>query len=65
VGARENNGHWPQRNAKHGPGPGGLALSVIECAAIVYLYRAILTYQGRLLHHREQRILETVTTKEE
>jgi ABC-2 type transport system permease protein len=42
-----------------------LALSVIECAAIIYLYRALLTYEGGLLQHREQRILDTVTTKEE
>jgi ABC-2 type transport system permease protein len=45
--------------------PISLALSVIECAAIVYLYRALLTYEGGLLHRREQRILDTVTTKEE
>jgi hypothetical protein len=45
--------------------PISLALSVIECAAIIYLYRALLTYEGGLLQHREQRILDTVTTKEE
>jgi hypothetical protein len=45
--------------------PISLALSVIECAAILYLYRALLTYEGRLLQRREQRILDIVTTKEE
>jgi hypothetical protein len=40
-------------------------LSLVECVAVVYLYRLVLTWQGRLLHAREQKILETVTTKAE
>jgi hypothetical protein len=42
-----------------------LALSVVECVAIVYLYRWLLTWEGRLLQAQEQRILKIVTTKEE
>jgi hypothetical protein len=42
-----------------------LALTVVECAAIVYIYRFVLTWQGNLLQAREQSILETVTTKAE
>ena len=42
-----------------------LALSVVECAAAVCLYRFVLTWQGSLLHAREQRILDIVTTKTE
>jgi ABC-2 type transport system permease protein len=42
-----------------------LALTVLECAAIVYVYRFVLTWQGNLLQAREQSILETVTTKAE
>jgi uncharacterized membrane protein len=42
-----------------------LALSIVECAAIVYLYRAILTWEGGLLQMREQKILEAVVTKDE
>jgi hypothetical protein len=42
-----------------------LVLSVVECALIVLLYRVVLTWEGRLLQAREQRILETVTTKAE
>ncbi len=42
-----------------------LALSAVECAAIVYLYRAILTWEGGLLQIREQKILEAVITKDE
>jgi hypothetical protein len=40
-----------------------LVLSLLECAAVVLLYRLLLTGQGRLLQAREQRILETVTSK--
>jgi ABC-2 type transport system permease protein len=42
-----------------------LLLSVVECATIVYLYGFVLTWQGDLLHARELKILETVTTKTE
>jgi ABC-2 type transport system permease protein len=42
-----------------------LILSVIECVGVILLYRLVLTWQGRLLLAREQRILETVTTKAE
>ncbi len=48
--------------------PGGpiyLSLSVLECVAIVFLYRYLLTWQGRFLQVREQKILEVVTTKAE
>ncbi len=45
--------------------PVGLALMVLECAAVVYLYRLALGWQGKLLQAREQRILETVTSKAE
>jgi hypothetical protein len=42
-----------------------LLLSLLECVAIVFLYRLLLRGQGRLLQAREQRILETVTSKGE
>jgi hypothetical protein len=42
-----------------------LILAVAECIAIVFLYRFLLTLQGRFLQAREQKILETVTTKAE
>jgi ABC-2 type transport system permease protein len=42
-----------------------LLLSVVEGATIVYLYGFVLTWQGDLLHARELKILETVTTKTE
>jgi hypothetical protein len=42
-----------------------LALSLALCVGLVYLYRAALTAQGGLLQAREQKILETVTTREE
>ena len=45
--------------------PIGLVLSVLECVAIVCVYRKALTWQGDLLQAREQRILEIVTTKAE
>jgi hypothetical protein len=45
--------------------PVSLILSVAECVAVVLLYRLVLTWQGRLLQAREQRILEIVTTKAE
>lgn len=42
-----------------------LALSLLECAAVFFLYRLVLNGQGALLQAREQRILEVVTTKAE
>ncbi len=42
-----------------------LLLSVAECAAIMFLYRLVLTWEGSLLHLREQRILELVAGKAE
>jgi hypothetical protein len=42
-----------------------LALSLALCVGAVYLYRAALTGQGALLQAREQKVLETVTTREE
>lgn len=41
--------------------PIGLMLAAIQCAVVVWLYRALLEWQGRLLQSRELRILETVT----
>jgi hypothetical protein len=38
-------------------------LSLVECAAIVFIYRAVLNWQGELLQAREQKILETVTNR--
>jgi hypothetical protein len=42
-----------------------LVLSLLECATIAYLFRFVLTWQGRWLQVREQRILEIVTAKAE
>jgi hypothetical protein len=42
-----------------------LLLSLAECVVVVVLYHVVLTWQGRLLQAREQRILETVTTRAE
>jgi ABC-2 type transport system permease protein len=42
-----------------------LALSVLECAAVVAVYRLVLTWQGRALQAREQKILAVVTPKAE
>ncbi len=42
-----------------------LMLSVVECAAIIGLYRVVLAWQGYVLQVREQKILEIVTTKTE
>jgi hypothetical protein len=41
-----------------------LILSLVECVVIVFVYRLLLTWQGQVLHAREQLILKTVTTKE-
>jgi hypothetical protein len=46
-------------------GPVHLILSLLECTAIVFLYRYLLTWQGKFLQAREQKILEIVTTKAE
>jgi hypothetical protein len=45
--------------------PISLILSLLECVAVVYVYRLVLTWQGAWLHASEQKILETVTTKAE
>jgi hypothetical protein len=42
-----------------------LALSVLECAAVVSVYQLVLTWQGRALQAREQKILALVTPKAE
>jgi hypothetical protein len=42
-----------------------LLLSLLVCAAIVLLYRAVLGWEGDLLQSREKKILELVTTKTE
>jgi ABC-2 type transport system permease protein len=42
-----------------------LILTIGESAAIVMLYRLVLTWEGTLLQLREQTILETVTTRSE
>jgi hypothetical protein len=41
-----------------------LVLSLAECVGVVFLYRALLGPEGKLLQAREQVILEAVTTKE-
>jgi ABC-2 type transport system permease protein len=43
--------------------PLGLLVSVAECVGIVYLYHLVLTWQGRVFHARELKILEVVTTR--
>ena len=40
-----------------------LILSVIELAAVVWLYLKVLDAEGRLLQSREQRVLAEVTIK--
>ena len=42
-----------------------LVLSLLECAAVVLLYRLLLTGQGGLLQAPQKKILEIVTTKAE
>jgi len=42
-----------------------LVLSLLLCAAVMYIYRLVLPLQGRVLQAREQKILEIVTTKAE
>jgi ABC-2 type transport system permease protein len=45
--------------------PVGLALAVLECVAIFYLYRLVLSGEGSLLQLREQSILDVVAGKAE
>lgn len=45
--------------------PIALVLTLLECAAIVALFRIVLTWEGKLLQAREQQILEAVTAKAE
>ncbi len=40
-----------------------LMLSLAECAAIVWIYRVLLDWQGNLLQSREQKILDAVTNR--
>lgn len=40
-----------------------LPLSLCVCAVVIYVYRLVLPWQGRVLHAREQKILMVVTTK--
>jgi hypothetical protein len=42
-----------------------LILCVVECAAIVFVYRLVVAKQGEWLQFRELKILEIVTTKAE
>ncbi len=42
-----------------------LVLSLVECAAIIGLYRVVVGWQGALLQSRERKILELVTTRAE
>ena len=45
--------------------PIALVLSLGVCVAVVFVYRAVLTWEGQLLRRRELKILEAVTTKAE
>ena len=40
-----------------------LVLSLAECAAVIFIYRYSLDWQGNLFQAREQRILESVTNR--
>jgi ABC-2 type transport system permease protein len=42
-----------------------LVLSLLECAAVLGIYRLFLGWQGEVLQSREQRILQIVTSKVE
>jgi hypothetical protein len=42
-----------------------LILALMECVAVVFLYRVLLATQGNLLQAREKKILEIVTSKME
>jgi hypothetical protein len=45
--------------------PAGLILMILEGALAVFIYHVVLGWQGKLLHAREQKILEIVTAKAE
>jgi hypothetical protein len=45
--------------------PLALLVVLLEGVAVVYLYRFVLRWEGRLLQSQEQKILGTVTTREE
>jgi ABC-2 type transport system permease protein len=45
--------------------PIALLLTMLECAVLVGLFRIVLTWEGKLLQAREQKILETVVAKAE
>ncbi len=47
-----------------GRAPVYLALAVVMCAAVVFIYLRVLTWQGDLLRAREQTILDTVTNRD-
>lgn len=40
-----------------------LLLALVECGLMIWLYRLLIDWQGNLLQAREQKILETVTSK--
>jgi hypothetical protein len=40
-------------------------LSIVECVVVVYVYRLVVSLEGRFLQAREQKILEIVTSKGE
>ncbi len=45
--------------------PIALVLTMVECAAVIAIYRVVLDWQGRWLESRELKILDAVTTKAE
>jgi hypothetical protein len=45
--------------------PAFLALSMVQVAAVIWLYRVAINWQGRLLQRYEQKILEVVSAKGE
>ncbi len=45
--------------------PIALALSLLECAAMIYAYRLTIRWQGSILYDFEQKILDTIATKAE
>jgi hypothetical protein len=45
--------------------PLDLMLSILVCVVIIYLYTLVLRFEGDWLQAREQRILQTVTTRAE
>src|SRR5205823_6232141 len=42
-----------------------LILSLLECVAMIFLYRLVVGWQGELLQARERKILEVVTARAE